>query len=85
MRCVLRKKLLRCAVGGTDLGSQVFKTAHDTREELFAHLHRPTQVFFFFFKTFSATHRGDKNSSDSHSGSTQRVMKSQYNSLQRTF
>lgn len=49
MRCVLRKKLLRCAVGGTDLGSQVFKTAHDTREELFAHLHRPTQVFFFFF------------------------------------
>lgn len=59
------RKLLTGVVGEADLGSQVCKTSASVRGESFAHSHQPTQVFFF---TFSATHRGDKNSSDSQSG-----------------
>ena len=70
----------RCSdewLGRLDLGSQVCKTLDGMREELFAHLHQPTQVLCVCVCvcvcarvcfTSSVTYIGDKNSSDSHNG-----------------
>lgn len=56
-------------LGRLDLGSQVCKTLDGMREELFAHLHQPTQVVCVCVCfTSSVTYIGDKNSSDSHNG-----------------